>query len=64
MDEKLKGKIQLLSLTINKTKGVLDRGILEKIERHKADALTKVVASIEESKHEVELGKIEPEKGE
>ena len=58
MDEKLKGKIQLLSLTINKTKSVLDRGTPEKIERHK-DALTKVVASIEESKREVEQSKLE-----
>lgn len=58
MDEKLKGKIQLLILTINKTNGVLDKGIPEKIERHK-DALSKVVASIEESKREIEQSKLE-----
>ena len=58
MDEKLKGKIQLLTLTINKTKGIVDKGIPEKIERHK-DALSKVVASIEESKREVEQSKLE-----
>ena len=58
MEEKLKGKIQLLSLTINKTNGVLDKGIPEKIERHK-DALSNVIASIEESKREVEQSKLE-----
>ncbi len=61
MGEKLKGKIQLLTLTVNKqnkTKGIFDKGIPEKIERHK-DALTKVVASIEESKREVEQSKLE-----
>ena len=58
MEEKLKGKIQLLSLTINETNGVLDKGIPEKIERHK-DALSKVIVSIEESKREVEQSKFE-----
>ena len=58
MKDKLKRTIKLLELTINKTNSVLDKDITEKVERHR-EALSKVVASIEESKREIEQGKLE-----
>lgn len=58
MDEKLKGKLQLLQLNQNKTKPILEKGNVEKIQRHQ-DILRTIISAVEALKIEVEQAKLE-----
>ena len=54
----MKGKLQLLRLTLNKTKVIVEKGNLEKIQRH-TEALRTIVSAVEGFKIEAEQEKLD-----
>ena len=58
LSEKLKTELQLMALTSSKTKGIVEKGNLEKIARHK-EALAQITSEVDKLKLQVEKGKLE-----
>ena len=58
LNSKLKTELQLLQLTQSKTQGIVDKGNLDKILRHK-EALAKIIISVEELKMQIQKAKLE-----
>ena len=58
LSEKLKTELQLMALTSSKTKGIVEKGNLEKIARHK-EALAQITSEVDELKLQVEKVKLE-----
>ena len=58
LSEKLKTELQLMALTSSKTKGIVEKGNLEKIARHK-EALAQITSEVDKLKLQVEKAKLE-----
>ena len=56
--EKLKTEVQLMVLTSSKTKGMVDKGNLKKIARHK-ETLAQTTSEVDELKLQVKKAKLE-----
>ena len=57
LNGKLKTELQLLQLTKSKTQGIVDKGNVDKILRHKG--LAKIIVSVEELKMQIQKAKLE-----
>ena len=53
LGEKLKTELQLMALTSSKMKGIVEKGNLEKIARHK-EVLAQITNEVDKLKHQVE----------
>ena len=58
LNGKLKTELQLLQLTQSKTQGIVDKGNVDKILRHK-EGLAKIIVSVEELKMQIQKAKLE-----
>ena len=58
LNGKLKTELQLLQLTQSKTQGIVDKGNVDKILRHK-ESLAKIIVSVEELKMQIQKAKLE-----
>ena len=58
LNGKLKTELQLLQLTQSKTQGIVDKGNVDKILRHKK-GLAKIIVSVEEPKMQIQEAKLE-----
>ena len=58
LSEKLKTELQLMVLSSSKTKGIVEKGNLEKIARHE-EVLAKITSEVDKLKLQVEKAELE-----